>query len=202
MLPEWCVCGCCDSEAVWCPWRSDGHSQSALLWHGGSPAHWSWAWWAPIPTSGPVSWNTQHKPTSAFSVAESQLYCIYVCIVIVCLCWIVIVNILMFSFPISLFSEYMNYLTVHNQDVLLDLIDQRPSDTPLITLANHQSCMDDPHIWGKDWYITLNQLRTGTWQNKQKEHGEIIIAVLTGVLRLRQLWNFKKMRWWVFVTIA
>ncbi|XP_057364846.1 tafazzin-like isoform X2 [Daphnia carinata] len=41
----------------------------------------------------------------------------------------------------------MNSTRVVNRHVLVDVLDSRPCHVPVITVANHTSCFDDPGLW-------------------------------------------------------
>ena len=72
------------------------------------------------------------------------------------ICWIPVPQVTGIFFQSSfklmnlfLISEWANHFQDYNLASLEALIDNRPEDTPLITVANHQSCLDDPCLWGK-----------------------------------------------------
>jgi len=44
--------------------------------------------------------------------------------------------------------SFLNKTQVVNRERLLDAIDDRPAHVPLLTVANHASCFDDPGLWG------------------------------------------------------
>lgn len=48
----------------------------------------------------------------------------------------------------SQFKDFLNKSRVHNAQQLLDCINNRPKGKPLITLCNHDSCCDDPLVFG------------------------------------------------------
>ncbi|KAL3692496.1 hypothetical protein R1sor_006147 [Riccia sorocarpa] len=47
-----------------------------------------------------------------------------------------------------LFTSVLSRTRVHNLQTLLDLVQSRPRDTPLVTVSNHMSTLDDPLMWG------------------------------------------------------
>ncbi|PIA34144.1 hypothetical protein AQUCO_03800010v1 [Aquilegia coerulea] len=48
----------------------------------------------------------------------------------------------------KLMTTLLNTTTVHNSETLLHLVRSRPPGTPLITVSNHMSTLDDPLMWG------------------------------------------------------
>ena len=53
-----------------------------------------------------------------------------------------------------------NKARIYGQENLYKALEGRPKDTPLITVTNHHSCMDEPLIWGclKNKHLTNNSL--------------------------------------------
>lgn len=47
------------------------------------------------------------------------------------------------------FSGFLNKPKVYNTDSLYHALSKRPLTVPLITVSNHDSCFDDPGLWGK-----------------------------------------------------
>ncbi|XP_055689028.1 tafazzin [Lutzomyia longipalpis] len=60
---------------------------------------------------------------------------------------------------VGLFSKiimvWLNKTRVHNRHILSDALRKRPRGVPLITCSNHESCFDDPGLWG---VLPLNQV--------------------------------------------
>ena len=52
----------------------------------------------------------------------------------------------------------LNQTRVINRDILVEHVFNRPKNVPLITVSNHASCMDDPHLWA-----TLPSLQSARW---------------------------------------
>ncbi|XP_064488281.1 tafazzin-like isoform X2 [Ornithodoros turicata] len=58
----------------------------------------------------------------------------------------------------KLFHGWFHTVNVYNKEVLLNAIDNRPKDVPLITVCNHHSCLDDPFLWGMlEWRHIVHQ---------------------------------------------
>ena len=45
-------------------------------------------------------------------------------------------------------TNIANSLRIYNRNILIDALESRPKDVPLITVTNHHSCMDEPLLWG------------------------------------------------------
>ena len=81
----------------------------------------------------------------------------------------------------SLFSSAgLNSCKVYNLKTLMKALNDRPAGVPLVTVANHHSCMDEPLLWG-------NKITECTDQATN--------FVISGMLDVKQLTNQCFMRW-------
>ncbi|XP_072026963.1 tafazzin-like [Amphiura filiformis] len=52
------------------------------------------------------------------------------------------------AFLSRVWLKWANHFDGYNLESLQDVVDNRPEGTPLITVGNHESCLDDPCLWG------------------------------------------------------
>ncbi|KAG0527989.1 hypothetical protein BDA96_06G280700 [Sorghum bicolor] len=60
------------------------------------------------------------------------------------------------------YASLLNTTTVHNADALLRLVSSRAPGTPLLTVSNHMSTLDDPLMWGFKGFPT-SDAKLGRW---------------------------------------
>lgn len=57
-------------------------------------------------------------------------------------------------------TDWLNKFEVYNREILYNALDKRPADRPLVTVCNHNSCLDDPLIWGTlKWWDVVRASR-------------------------------------------
>lgn len=57
-------------------------------------------------------------------------------------------KVLIYLIVLLLITVFLNRTVVYNRERLINLIEKRPVGVPLVTVSNHQSCFDDPGLWG------------------------------------------------------
>ncbi|KAF8660348.1 hypothetical protein HU200_057928 [Digitaria exilis] len=62
----------------------------------------------------------------------------------------------------KVYASLLNTTTVHNADALLRLVSARAPGTPLLTVSNHMSTVDDPLMWGFKGFPT-SDAKLGRW---------------------------------------
>jgi len=60
-------------------------------------------------------------------------------------------------------AEWFNTFEVYNRQVLYEAIEKRPPHIPLLTISNHNSCLDDPVLWGNLRWRHLLRVRRMRW---------------------------------------
>lgn len=83
--------------------------------------------------------------------------------------------------------DVMNTTRVVNRHILIDTLDSRPCHVPVITVANHTSCFDDPGLWSKNQFIKNTFLPSSDLM--------LFICCVSGILPIRHVFNIDIIRW-------